>query len=52
MFYTFQKLIIETWDSWCGLFSPLPYGDPFVATFVLIALMAMTVKLLAGGETA
>ena len=52
MFYTFQTLIIESWDSWCGLFSPLPLGDPYLAIFTLVALLGMTVKLIAGGETA
>ena len=52
MFYAFQNLVLETWSFWCGLFKPLPYGDPFVATFALVVLFAMATKLIAGGDAA
>ena len=52
MFYTFQIMVLETWDLWCGLFKPLPYGDPYIATFILVVLLAISVKMVAGGEPA
>jgi hypothetical protein len=52
MFYAFQNLVLETWSFWCGLFKPLPYGDPFVATFALVMLFAMATKFVAGGKSA
>ncbi len=52
MSYAFQNIVIGTWDLWCGLFSLLPYGDPYIATVVLFALLAATAKMVAGGEPA
>ncbi len=52
MIYTFQKMVLETWGFWTGLFGPLPYGDPYIATVALFVLVAMAAKLVAGGETA
>jgi len=50
MMYIFQRMVLDVWDMWCNLFSPIPYGEPYVATFALIALGAMTVKKLVGGQ--
>ena len=52
MFTNFQSVILNTWDLWCGLFTPIPYGDPYVATVTLIVLLGMSVKMVAGGEPA
>ncbi len=52
MFYAFQNMVIESWDLWSGLFSPLPYGDPYIATAALFVLVAMSAKMVAGGEPA
>ena len=37
--------------AWSGLFEPLPYGDPYIASIVLFSLVAAA-KLFVGGETA
>ncbi len=50
MFYAFQNFVLGTWDLWCGLFEPLPYGDPYIAIAVLLVLVAMSAKMVAGGE--
>ncbi len=52
MFYAFQNIVLGTWDFWCGLFGPLPYGDPYIASAVLFVLVAMAARMVAGGETA
>ena len=52
MFYTFQNMVLETWGFWTGLFEPLPYGDPYIATIVLFSLVAAGAKLIVSGETA
>ncbi len=52
MFYSFQIMVLETWDVWCGLFGFMPYGDPYIAIAVLFVLAAMAAKTVAGGETA
>ncbi len=52
MFHAFLTMVLETWDLWCGLFKPLPYGDPYIAIVVLIVLLGMFVKMIAGGEPA
>ena len=52
MFYSFQIMVLETWDVWCGLFGFMPYGDPYIASATLVVLGAMVVKMVAGGDTA
>ncbi len=52
MFYNFKIIVLDTWDFWCGLFNLLPYGDPYIATFALVMLFAMAIKMIVGGETA
>ena len=52
MFCNFQIIVRETWDIWCGLFEPLPCGDPYIATITLFVLIAMSAKMIADGETA
>ena len=52
MFYNFKHSVVVTWNLWCGLFDPIPYGDPYIATFVLVAIMAAAVKFFVGGESA
>ena len=51
MFLKFQYLVFEAWGAWSGLFEPLPYGDPYIASIVLISLVAAA-KLFVGGEAA
>tara|TARA_Y100000294_G_scaffold27172_1_gene23020 strand:+ start:1512 stop:1664 length:153 start_codon:yes stop_codon:yes gene_type:complete len=48
----FQYMVLESWGTWSGLFEPLPYGDPYIATIVLFALTAAAAKLIVGQETA
>ncbi len=52
MFHAFQNIVLGTWDLWSGLFKPLPYGDPYIAIVVLFVLVAMSAKMIAGGEPA
>ncbi len=52
MFNAFQNIVLEAWDLWCGLFGLLPYGDPYIASAALFALVAMAAKMVAGGEPA
>ncbi len=52
MFIQFQYIVLEAWGIWSGLFEPLPYGDPYIATIVLFSLVAAGAKLTVGGETA
>jgi len=32
------------WTTWAHLFSPLPYGDPYIAAFGAVALSIMIAK--------
>ena len=32
------------WDIWCGLFSSLPYGDPYIAIVAAMMVIYMTNK--------
>ncbi len=52
MFQAFQTMVLEAWDLWSGLFTPLPYGDPYIATVALFVLLGMSAKMIAGGEPA
>ena len=52
MFYAIQNIAFKTWSLWSGLFAPLPYGDPFIATLALFVLVAFAAKIIAGGEPA
>jgi hypothetical protein len=52
MFLKFQYLVLEAWGAWSGLFEPLPYGDPYIASIVLFSLVAAAAKLFVGGEIA
>lgn len=45
-------IVLETWGFWTGLFEPLPFGDPWIATFVMLAFFAAGVKIILGGEPA
>jgi len=51
MFLKFQYFVFEAWGAWSGLFEPLPYGDPYIATIVLFSLVAAAAKLIVGGGT-
>jgi len=52
MLYAFQNIVLGIWDLWRGLFALLPYGDPYIASVVLFALVAMAAKMIAGGKPA
>ncbi|MDA0305094.1 MAG: hypothetical protein O3B76_02245 [Proteobacteria bacterium] len=52
MLYQFQHSIMEIWSSWCGLFTFIPYGDPYIAFAVLCVLLAMSARILAGRDHA
>lgn len=52
MVFEFQNAIQAMWIIWCGLFKPLPYGDPYFAIIALFVIIAVSAKLLAGRETA
>ena len=53
MFYTFASIAAGLWDFWCGLFAPIPYGDPYGAFIGLFVVAAVVCKLLSGrGNTA
>ena len=52
MFLKFQYLVFEAWGTWSGLFEPLPYGGPYIASIVLFSLVAAAAKLFVGGKTA
>ena len=43
------NLVNSAWTSWSDLFGALPYGDPYISTAVLFALIAMSAKLVASG---
>ncbi|NQV47042.1 MAG: hypothetical protein HQ504_04595 [Rhodospirillaceae bacterium] len=40
MVVSFHTMIQDSWDVWSGLFSPLPYGDPYMASAVLLGAIA------------
>ncbi len=52
MLHALQNIVLGIWDLWCGLFGLLPYGDPYIASVALFALVAMSAKMVAGGEPA
>ena len=52
MFFDLQYAVQAAWIIWCGLFKPLPYGDPYVAIIALFVIVAVSAKLIAGRETA
>ncbi len=45
-------MIQNAWESWAGLFSAVPYGDPYLAFATLFILVVMAAKIVAGGEPA
>lgn len=51
MLYLIQNTVLKLWSIWSGLFSLLPYSDQFAAG-ALIVLVAISAKLIFGGETA
>lgn len=34
------------WNAWAHIFRALPYGDPYIASFALIAIGVMTIKVM------
>lgn len=51
MFYIFKSIIDGLWGFWSGIFTPLPYGNPYIATIVLFVAVAVVCKLLSGRGT-
>lgn len=41
-----MTLFMIFWNAWASLFRSIPNGDPYVAAFVLVVLMVMTLKTL------
>lgn len=52
MFFELSNAVQVLWVVWCGLFKPLPYGDPYFAIIALFVIVAVSAKLIAGRETA
>ena len=44
MFFAIQTNIIQVWAMWSDLFSPIPYGDPYVAMTVPFVLIIVGFK--------
>ena len=40
MAVSFRTMFMDIWDLWSGLFSAIPYGDPYVASVVLLGAIA------------
>ncbi len=38
--------VAQIWEAWTGLFHGIPNGDPYVATFVLLVLSVITMKMI------
>jgi len=51
MFYIFKSIIDGLWGFWSGIFAPLPYGNPYIATVMLFVAVAVVCKLLSGRGT-
>lgn len=45
MFATFLAFIKKVWLSWAGLFSAIPYGNPYLASAVLFLLLCIAIVL-------
>lgn len=43
-------IITTGWDIWSGLFSVLPYGDPYIATVAALMVCYITHKTLVPGS--
>lgn len=41
-----MTLFMTFWNAWAHLFRAIPNGDPYVAAFVLVIVVVMTVKTL------
>lgn len=52
MLMEFQYMLLTAWTFWCGLFKSIPYGDPYLAVFVMIVLVCASAKWVASGEAA
>ena len=43
--------VIDTgWNIWSGLFSPLPYGDPYIAIAAAMIVFYMASKIIVPGN--
>lgn len=40
-----MEKVSQFWDAWTGLFHGIPNGDPYVATFVLLILSVVMLKM-------
>ena len=48
MLYLFQDSVLKFWGFWCGLFEPLPYGDPYIAASALFIVFVVSCRLITG----
>ena len=48
MAVSFHTMFLDTWGVWSGLFAPIPYGDPYVATAVLLGAVAFVSRQMFG----
>lgn len=46
---TFMMGLSKAWGMWAYVFSPLPFGDPYVAAFGLVFMMIWCAKILMKG---
>jgi hypothetical protein len=46
---TFMMGLSNAWGAWASVFSPLPYGDPYVAAFGLVFILIWSAKVLMKG---
>lgn len=51
MFFTFKSVVVGFWDFWCGLFAPIPFGDPYGAFVSLFVVIAVACKFFSGRGT-
>jgi len=41
-----MTVFMTFWNAWAHLFRAVPYGDPYLAAFILVALGVMTAKVM------
>ena len=39
MVISMKLLVLKFWNFWIGLFEPVPYGDPYVASMALFMVL-------------
>lgn len=46
---SFMNGLIKAWEVWAYVFSPLPFGDPYVAAFGVVFIAILSAKVLRKG---